>query len=261
MTDHDQDDLLRARLHASDPAASLPPADPERVARLLEDVMSTELTTENRETGTHDRGPLTWLVAAAAAVIIAGVGLFAVLNHDEDPARAADGRRHDAHRADGHGAVRAGRRRRTSAKCMVPNAEVLAQQSVAFDGTVTAAGRRRRHARRPPPGTPASRPTWSRCRRRRPSWRSLLLAVSFEEGGRYLVSATDGQVTLCGFSAPYSAELAALYDAGLPWVTVDGLLLAAGRGLADGHAQGAGRPTDWLVRGGRVRWPTAAAPR
>ena len=56
------DDELRARLRAADPASSLPPADPERVARLLEDVMSTELTTEYRETGTRNRGPLTWAV-------------------------------------------------------------------------------------------------------------------------------------------------------------------------------------------------------
>ena len=80
------DDELRDRLRAADPAASLPPADPERVARLLEDVMSTELTTENRETGTRDRGPLTWLVAAAAVVVIAGIGLFAFLAHDDEPA-------------------------------------------------------------------------------------------------------------------------------------------------------------------------------
>src|SRR3954451_21542616 len=73
-------DELRDRLQASDPAASLPPDGPDRGARLLEDVMSTELTTENRETGTHDRSRLTWLVAAAALVIIAGVGLFAVTN-------------------------------------------------------------------------------------------------------------------------------------------------------------------------------------
>ena len=53
----DADDELRGRLRASDPAASLPPADPTRVARLLEDVMSTELTTENRETGTRLTGP------------------------------------------------------------------------------------------------------------------------------------------------------------------------------------------------------------
>ena len=40
----------------------------------------------------------------------------------------------------------------------------------------------------------------------------LLAGVEFEEGGRYLVSATDGQVTLCGFSGPYTERLAAVYD-------------------------------------------------
>src|SRR6478736_8970575 len=76
MTD---DDELQARLLASDPAASLPPAAPHEVARLLEDVMATELTTESRETGTRNRGPLTWLVAAAAVLVIAGVGIVGVL--------------------------------------------------------------------------------------------------------------------------------------------------------------------------------------
>ena len=89
MTDQPRDqhsDELRRRLRAADPASSLPPADPAGVARLLEDVMSTELTTENRATGTRQRGPLTWLVAAAAVLIIAGVGIFAIVGHDDDPA-------------------------------------------------------------------------------------------------------------------------------------------------------------------------------
>ena len=57
--------------------------------------MSNDLLTESRENGTHNRSPLTWLVAAAAAVIIAGVGIFAVVNGqgaDEQtpPPQAAD---------------------------------------------------------------------------------------------------------------------------------------------------------------------------
>ena len=125
-------DELRARLRAADPAASLPPADPDRVARLLEDVMSTELTTENRETGTRDRGPLTWLVAAAAVLIIAGVGLFGVLNHDDDPAApptAVDDKTVTELTAPSAAAY--------AAKCMVPSADLLRQQSVAFEGSVT----------------------------------------------------------------------------------------------------------------------------
>jgi len=207
-------DELHHRLHASDPASSLPPADPERVARLLEDVMSTELTTENRETGTHGRGPLTWLVAAAAAVIIAGVGIYAVVSHDDDsgaPPTAAEPTLTEQTVTD----LTVPDPEATSAKCMVPNAEVLAQQSVAFDGTVT------RLAGDVVTLTPtrwyAGEPTDLVEVQAPPAeLEGLLLAVDFEEGGRYLVSATDGRVTLCGFSAPYSTELAALYDQAFP---------------------------------------------
>ena len=75
VNEYDDDSLL-ARLRAADPAASLPPAGPERVADLLEDVMSetTTRTTESRDTGTHDRSPLTWLVAAAAVLLILATG-------------------------------------------------------------------------------------------------------------------------------------------------------------------------------------------
>ncbi|GAW50766.1 MULTISPECIES: hypothetical protein [unclassified Nocardioides] len=206
----DADDELRARLRASDPAASLPPADPTRVARLLEDVMSTELTTENRETGTHDRGPLTWLVAAAAVLIIAGVGLFGVLSHDDDPAApptAVDDKTVTELSAPGVAAY--------NAKCMVPNAEIVSQQTLAFDGTVTMLA----------DGVVTLAPShWYagaetdlvRVQAPAQDMQQLVGAVEFEEGGRYLVSATDGQVTVCGFSAPYSADLAAVYAEAFP---------------------------------------------
>ncbi len=206
-------DELHDRLHESDPAASLPPADPERVARLLEDVMSTELTTENRETGTHDRGPLTWLVAAAAAVIIAGVGIFAVVNHDDAaaPPTATDDTSVEPTVTD----LSAPDPAASSAKCMVPNAEVLAQQSVAFDGTVTALSDG--VVTLSPTTWYAGEPTDLVEVQAPPAeLEGLLLAVDFEEGERYLVSATDGRVTLCGFSAPYSADLAALYAQAFP---------------------------------------------
>ena len=209
MTD-EQYDELQARLRASDPASSLPPAGPERVARLLEDVMSTELTTENRETGTRNRGPLTWLVAAAAVLIIAGIGVFAVVGHDDDPAApptAAGAKTVTELSAPSAGAY--------SAKCMVPNADTLAQQSVAFDGTVTALA----------DGVVtlsvghwyAGNPTdLVRVQAPADQLQELVGAVRFENGGRYLVSASNGQVTVCGFSAPYSADLAALYEQAFP---------------------------------------------
>ena len=200
------DDQLRDRLRAADPASSLPAADPERVARLLEDVMSTELTTENRETGTRGRGPLTWLVAAAAVVIIAGVGVFAIVGHDDDPAApptAADSQTVTELSAPSPAAY--------DAKCMVPSAETLAQQTVAFDGTVTtlADGVVTLSVGHWYAGDPTE---LVRVQAPAEELQDLVGAVEFEQGGRYLVSATNGQVTVCGFSGPYSADLAALYE-------------------------------------------------
>lgn len=203
------DDELRHRLQASDPASSLPPADPDGVARLLEDVMSTELTTENRETGTRDRSPLTWLVAAAAAVIIAGVGIFAVANLDDDSSAppASDGSLPEQTVTE----LTAPDAAAYDAKCMVPNAEILGQQTIAFDGTVAAI--EGSLVTLTPTTWYAGDPT-DLVEVEAPSaeLRQLLSAVAFEDGGRYLVSATDGRVTLCGFSAPYSEDLAALYS-------------------------------------------------
>ena len=49
--------------------------------------MDNDLLTESRETGTRNRGPLTWLVAAAAALIIAGVGRLRGAGLGEDDRR------------------------------------------------------------------------------------------------------------------------------------------------------------------------------
>ena len=40
---------------------------------------------------------------------------------------------------------------------------------------------------------------------------ALVQAADFQAGQRYLVSANDGFVTVCGFTAAYSDDLAALY--------------------------------------------------
>lgn len=209
MTDR-HDDELRARLHASDPAASLPPVAPHEVARLLEDVMATELTDENRETGTRNRGPLTWLVAAAAIVVIAGVGFVGIraLTGDDATPRAVDPTPQSTTRLDVPTAAAAG-------KCMVPNAEALAGADFAFDGVVTSvdgdnvtleptrwyAGKAVNHVVLNAPSE---------------QMQEVASAVKFRTGGRYLVTATGKHVTLCGFSAEYSDELAAIYAEAFP---------------------------------------------
>lgn len=210
MTDS-HDDELRNRLHGSDPATSLPPAAPHEVARLLEDVMATELTTESRATGTRNRGPLTWLVAAAAIIVIAGVGFLgvrALTGGSEDPVPGGVAASPSVTELDVAATAAMG-------KCMVPNAEVLASADVAFDGTVTGiVGDQvtlepsRWYAGDETDTVVVSAPS--------AQMQQVASAVSFRTGERYLVTATAGHVSPCGFSAPYSDKLAALYAEAFP---------------------------------------------
>lgn len=203
------DDELQERLRAADPAASLPPADPNRTARLLEDTMRDDLSTESRATGARGRGPLTWLLAAVAVLVIAGVGAFgvAMLADDERAPRAEDPVTVTALRAPAAPAY--------AARCMAPSARTIAQQSIALEGTVddinddlvTLTPTRWYH------GAPTDQVTITAPA---PRLADLIGAARFEVGGSYLVSATHGQVTVCGLTAPYSAELAALYAEAFP---------------------------------------------
>jgi hypothetical protein len=207
------DEELKARLLASDPAASLPPAAPHEVARLLEDVMATELTTESRETGTRNRGPLTWMVATAAVLVIAGVGIFGVraLTGDSDPVPTPTASEPEPE------AITTLSLPETAAagKCMVPNAEALSNADIAFDGVVTSIvddavflEPSHWYTGEPSEEVVVTAPSEQMQR--------VASGVIFQVGDRYLVSATDFRVSLCGFSAPYSAELAAVYADAFP---------------------------------------------
>src|SRR4051812_12121359 len=170
--------------------------------------MSTELTTESRETGTRDRGPLTWLVAAAAVLVIVGVATFALLRHDAEPAAPPTASDPGSTGAPTVTELSAPEPAAYHARCMVPNAQVLAQQTVAFDGTVTtlADGVVTLSVDRWYAG---GRTDLVRVEAPNAELQDLVAAVRFEEGGRYLVSATRGRLSVCGFSAPYLRHLAA----------------------------------------------------
>jgi hypothetical protein len=205
------DDELLASLRAADPAASLPPADPGRTARLLEDTMSHDVGTTpapDQDTPVRRRSPLAWLVTAAAVLVIAGVGAFAVLSGDDGPGvpTAQD---------PAPTVMQLSARPPSTAKCMVVSPAVLAQQQVAFDGTVASitdgtvtldvghwyhGGDADQVSVQAPPA----------------DMQALVQAADFRVGGRYLVSATDGSVSVCGFTAPYSDELAAMYGQAFP---------------------------------------------
>ena len=215
MTEFDRDDELRALLAAADPAHALAPADPAGVAALLEDTMSHDI-----DSGTDRRNPLTWLVAAAAVLIIAGVGAFGLSRMADDrpvveagpsASPSTDTPATTDPTAAAPAVTELGAPSATGARCAAPTPEMLAAQELAFGGTVTAID-----------GDTVTLSTTTvyagdvgeQVQVTAPSAElSLLLdAVKFEVGGDYLVSASEGVVSVCSFSGPASPSLQRLYD-------------------------------------------------
>ena len=99
----------------------------------------------------------------------------------------------------------------TAGKCAVPSAETLATFDTAFAGTVTSleGGTATLSVDQWYAGDEAATVTVDSPTQ---DLQDLLLAVDFEQGSSYLVSATGDRVTLCGFTAEKSPELQALYD-------------------------------------------------
>ena len=157
--------------------------------------------------------PLTWLVAAAAVVVLAVggfVGVRALTGDDATPTAVEPVPSQTVTTLSAPDDAAA------HAKCMVPNAQTLAGLPTAFDGTVTAIDGdtvtlepSQWYAGEPTDLVEVTAPG--------EQWERLLSAVHFEDGQRYLVSATDqGAVTVCGFSAAYSDDLAAVYAEAFP---------------------------------------------
>lgn len=96
-------------------------------------------------------------------------------------------------------------------KCAVPSAEVLATFDTAFAGTVTSLddGTATLSVDEWYAGDEASTVTVQSPSK---DLADLLMAVEFEQGKTYLVSARGDRVTLCGFTAEQSPELQAMYD-------------------------------------------------
>lgn len=191
MTVDDED--LQARLRDADPAGALAPADPARVARLVEETVRTETA------GTR-RTPLAWLAAAAAVAVLAGGGIWLARGGDA-PAPPA-GAEQTVTTLDAS-APRAGR-------CMVLSVDLLGAQELALDGTVTEVADQtatleviRWYAGGETDLVELAAPAADLT--------ALIGAVQLEVGQRYLVAATDGSVAACGMSAAYTPELAALY--------------------------------------------------
>ena len=222
-------DDLRALLRDADPARALPPLTHAARAHALEDAMSpheepdahrTPGAHAPRRAGARHRHPLTWPVAAAAVLVITGVswvGFRAVVGPDDPSGTDASaptpptadpyltGGVDDVTRLDLPPAGAA------PVRCMVPNAQVLDNQDLAFKGTATDVGDEHVafEVERWYRGGDTATVTVDAID---PSLQRLLQTPGFAAGTSYLVSASDGKVTLCGFSGPADARLRALYE-------------------------------------------------
>jgi hypothetical protein len=215
MTDEhsfDEDPQLRALLAQSDPARSLAPADPQGLARLLEDTVSNDLDIHTdlpqQTTELRRRGPLAWLVAAAAVATIAGGGYAAVSSMQDKGTVEQAG---PSAAVDDPVVVTLEAPTSVPAKCAVPTPELLASSEVAFAGTVTAIDG----------DVVTLAPTETYAGQSadevevvgmHPDVRALIGQPEFVVGGTYLVSATDGQMSACGFSGEASPQLQNLYE-------------------------------------------------
>jgi hypothetical protein len=209
-SDFDSDDNLRALLRGGDPAGSLSPADPAALAILLEDIMSADLDVRpdadegSRATGTHGRNRLTWLVAAAAAALIAGVGGVAISGLGNDKAPPSAGRQTTPPGGTELVDPNAPLAGQTTAlgvaaqkgKCRAPTPEILVQYPQAFQGTVTSIE-----------GDTVTLDTTDvlngevgetvEVTAPQGAFDAMLGTVNFEVGGSYLVAAYDGQLSMC----------------------------------------------------------------
>ena len=98
------------------------------------------------------------------------------------------------------------------AKCAMPSADTLSTFDTAFAGTVTSldGGTATLSVDRWYAGGDGADTVTVESPSK--DLQDLLMAVEFQDGTSYLVSATDTRVTLCGFTAEQNPGLQALYD-------------------------------------------------
>ncbi|MEJ7627983.1 MAG: hypothetical protein WKF54_00160 [Nocardioidaceae bacterium] len=191
-------DDLEERLRAADPTTSADSTRPASswVADLVAATMNDQSSVKSRR----------WRVpAAAAAIMVLGLGGYAIAQNGQD---TTDPRASNSARPLELAIAGAG----TSLSSCVPfSVDVLAEMPVAFSGTVVEVGE----------GTVLlSVDHWYRggateqVEISSPDLSTVSLdgAVSFSDGKRYLVTATNGVVNVCGFSAEWNADTAAAFD-------------------------------------------------
>jgi hypothetical protein len=212
--DHDDpaaDAGMARLLQRADPARSLPPLDTDRIARLKETTMSRaadERTPETSSAGAprHPRRRLVWVlgsVAAAAVLAVAGIAVAVQLSSG-----SGSGSPQVTELAAGPGNGEP-----IAMKCAEITPEMLADDAdVAFAATATTIS---------DDGTVTLTVTDRYAGEvtdvvEVPQGDDVLLdgmPLHYEEGGDYLIAASDGVILTCGQSGPATPELEQLYAA------------------------------------------------
>lgn len=199
------DDDLRARLRAADPARHLTGSWQLEL---------TEVGMNTPDTSGSSRNRVALVAAAAAIVVLAGIGAFAITG-DDDPANQTAGEQTTGQ--DGQtGAPDATTATYTlpaaapQARCMPPNPAGIEKLDAAFQGTVVSTGEQQVVL------APSEYYTGDEADQVVLTYDpdeviSELLPVDFQEGKDYIVAVKDGQVQLCGYTAPARAQLDATY--------------------------------------------------
>ena len=199
MNDDERPDGAEARLlrrmHAADPARTFHMAD-SRIPDLVEAAMSTTPVEPKSR-------PRRWAPAMAAAVTLAAVGggAYAFLG-GSDPAGTPDSTETTLALPAGSG---------TSINSCVPfDVQFLRDMPVAFSGSATEVG---------DDSVTLEVDRWFKggnadvVRLSNYDLSTVSLdGFTFEQGDRYLITATEGTVNFCGFSGPWNQELADAFD-------------------------------------------------
>ena len=195
------DDDLQARLRDADPARRTPPPDPSWIDTLAQSTMEAPMTTPEPAAGTRR----TWLLTAAAAVLVAalGVGGWSALSGDDNRDQVA--------------------REKTvttlivpkpdlAAMCMQLTPETVGQMQVAFDGTVSSIEGEEVTLDVTKWYVGGDTDQVKLVQNSPDAMIALEGDIQLEQGQRYLVTAHDGQVNGCGFTALWSQELQDIFD-------------------------------------------------
>lgn len=199
---NDKQDRADQRLRAADPAGPSRPLPPSRVTRaeLIEDIMTTTEESPSTPTGTSTPTRTRWLLAAAAAVVAAAVGITVAVTAGGSSSNPKTVK----HLAlpGGGPAVN---------MCIRFTVDMLRDMPVAFSGTAAEVTDDNvlldvDHWYK---GGSADQVELSNSNNPQIA---LEGGIHFETGQRYLVSASDGTVSMCGYSGEWTPELEQSYQ-------------------------------------------------